>query len=193
MPRRSEAKAGPLVSAVSRETREHKYKIMGRPQVFGKLIEKLETSPLTESDIVYILSRVRKLIEIDYLKSKKKKWTILWFYCGFALHVMMDKNITEPIYKNLKGIENGSDYSGIGFENFHKEFKLFLEENKLPQSIYINNRVQEFNNLLFSIYSDVPIILEKINKSEAREIKFDKNGMYSFSSKKLEDIIQGLS
>lgn len=179
------------VKVILWETRKHKYKIMGKSQIFEKLSKKLKTSPLIESDVVYILSRVRKLIEIDYLKSKKKRWIILWFYCSFALHAIMDKNIPEPIYENLKKIENGTDYSSIGFNDFHKDFFLFLQENKLPQSIYTNNKVQEFNDLLFSIYSDTPIIVEKIK--EVREIKFDKDGVYSFSSKKLEDIIQELN
>jgi hypothetical protein len=161
---------------------------MGAPEIFEKLAKTLENPSLSESEVIYILSRVRKLLEIDYLKSPKEnreKSPILWFYCSFALHVIMDHELPDPIYKNLIAIKDGADYSSVGFSNFHEEFRNFLKRKGLPESIYTLNRISEFNARLLSIFSNTPILL----KRDKYEVKFDKNGIISFSQyKKVEDL-----
>jgi hypothetical protein len=131
---------------------------MGKTQILDKLSRKLEIPPSSESDAVYILSRVRKILEIDKKRNDKG---VLNFYCNLALHSRID-NVPKQVLGSLTRIKDGVDYSNsiIGFEDFHKEFKKFLNENKLPESIYTEiHGVKKFNELLLNIYSDTPIIL----------------------------------
>lgn len=150
---------------------------MGRSQIFEKLSRKLEEPFLSESDVVYILSRVRKILEID---KKKKDKSVLNFYCNLALHSGIN-DVPKQILESLIRIKDGTDYSNsiIGFEDFHKEFKTFLKENKLPESIYTTEKcVREFNKLLLDIFSDTPIILILKNKYQ---ITLNSNGIISGS------------
>jgi hypothetical protein len=167
---------------------------MAKEEIFDKLKQKLETEHLSEEGVIYILSRVRKLLEIDYLKRKHQngdsaipRFHVLWFYCSFALHVIMDRNLPDSVYKSLIKIKDGTDYSGIWYPDFHKEFRIFLKENNLSESIYTQNRIIKFNSLLNSIYSNTPIILEDIKY----KVSIDQNGGILFEPyKDLKDIIE---
>jgi len=139
---------------------------MGKSQIIEKLSKKLSESLSSEADVVYVLSRTRKIIEIDNLKES---YGVLNFYCNFALHSKIDR-IPKKIHDMFIKIKDGGVYPNnytktiIGFEDFHKDFQKFIKEKELPEYIYKTaGEIKKFNNLLTAIYSDTPvtIIIEK--------------------------------
>lgn len=152
---------------------------MGKIQILEKLSNKLKSAPTSEEDIVYILSRIRKIIEInDY----PKRYRILNFYCNLAFHSRIDrcpKKVADMLKRILKGttsskrVFKSSTYSNsiVNFTDFHAQLQKFLKEYKLLD-FYQNYKISDFNKILNEIYSDTPITLRMVEC----EIKVDANG-----------------
>lgn len=149
---------------------------MAKKQIIEKLDKKLKLVPTSESDVVYILSRIRKILEID---KKKEIYDCLNFYCNLALHSKIDRlpKSTSSMFVRIKdGGTNSKAYSNsiIGFEDLHQQLKNFLKEYNLSDIIYTEKYgVKKFNKLLLGIYSDTPIILTIEKKFE---IVIDRDG-----------------
>lgn len=144
---------------------------MGQEQILKKLTSKLTTVPTSEADVVYILSRIRKILEQN---NYPEKYCRLNFYCNLALHSKIDRP-PKSIIDLLWGIKNGDPNNSIfEFTNqLHEQLHEFIKEFGLPDTIYKEpHGVKHFNKLLFDIYSDTPII---INISKRVEVVFGAN------------------
>ena len=142
---------------------------MGQLKILEKLSNKLKSAPASEEDAVYILSRIRKILEID---DFPEKYSILNFYCNLALHSRIDR-FPKKVSDMLQRVRRGTDYSNsiVNFTDFHAQLKDFLKEYDLP-NFYKNYKIGNFNKLLNAIYSDTPITLRCVEY----EIKIDSNG-----------------
>lgn len=139
---------------------------MGEKEIKDKLQRKLNSVPEDEEDVVYILSRIRKILEIE---DYPEKFAILNFYCNLALH----SKITKPpkiVVKKLKEIQDGSgDYPKTFFEvtlsDFHNQLKEFCMDYGLS-NFYSDEEQKKnlasFNNLLIDVFSHTPIRIEYI-------------------------------
>lgn len=149
---------------------------MANKQILEKLAEKLKTVPVSESDVVYILSIIRKVLEIN---NYPEAYSALNFYCNLALHPKIDrlpKSISDMLVRIKDGGTNPKAYSNsiIGFEDLHQQLISFLKEYNLSDIIYTEEYgVKKFNKLLLGIYSDTPIIL---TIEEKFEIVIDEEG-----------------
>jgi len=158
------------------------FKDMSKEQIIEKLSQKLSIVLSSESDVVYILSRIRKILE-QQSKDDRKKYCCLNFYCNLALHSKIErlpKSTKEMLLKIKDGELNPSAYQNsiLGYQDFHKQLIDFLKEFGLPSNIYNEKYgVKKFNQLLNDIYSDTPIILTNKQKIE---VTIDKNGGISF-------------
>jgi hypothetical protein len=145
---------------------------MSKLQIIEKLTKKFEKSPASEEDVVYVLSRIRKILEInDY----PEKFSILNFYCNLALHSRIDrypKQVQEMLLRVHKGEELSN--SIINFMDLHNQLYTFSVEYSLPNWSE-KYKVNDFNKLLNSIYSDTPITLKVVDF----EISIDANGLIS--------------
>lgn len=132
---------------------------MGATELREKLGIALKEELKKESQVIYILSRIRKVMEIDRTKSKYK---ILNVFCNWALHTKIDraedmKNIWEEfIFK-----KESRTYDLI-FKDFVRDFIQFLKDNYniKPTLDYMNN----FIRLLTETISDTPIAIYKVKK-----------------------------
>jgi len=127
---------------------------MGREQIYYKLQKELEKDVLEESQVVYILSKIRKLLEIYKIQGKYK---FLNFYCNWAFHSKIDR--TEKVSKILIDFINGNQRERfLTFKEFISELKTFLEEFELPTKIIeIEKNYYHFLNILLDIYSETPL------------------------------------
>lgn len=134
-----------------------------------KLQEELLKPLETEVQVVYILTRVRKLLEIG---KKEKEFEILKFYCDWALHDQIDRIKDDNSIKVfLKKVVAGDDGAMINhilfFTHFHESFLKFLKAFDLPTTIYSDPRNRsKLNRLLAQIYSDTPVILKEVKKTK---------------------------
>lgn len=144
-----------------------------RGDIQEKLQGELKKEIKEESQVVYILSRIRKLLEID---KKLDKYNILKFYCDWSLHNEIDRHQTL-LTELLGDMPDGEKTNGLlTFEIFRRELEFFIEEYKLETYIYKNaENESNFKKLLVSIYSEVPLII----KSKKKQIITLKTGDFS--------------
>ena len=127
---------------------------MGKTQIESKLEVELKKRIKSELQVVYILSRIRKLLEIENLKGK---YPVLNFYCNWSLHSEMtrtDSNAINTIFREF--IEKPDEKHKLSFHlQFLEQFKKFLKENKLPTMS--DKNFNSFRFQLQKIISDTPI------------------------------------
>lgn len=127
---------------------------MGVSEILEKLNREINKKIFEESQVVYILSRIRKYLET---KELKRKYKYLNFYCNWALHSRINR--TEPVSEILRDFNNGIDNGKfLKFEYFYNDFKSFLDDEKLNSEIILENEnYLRFINLLLDILSDTPV------------------------------------
>jgi len=130
-----------------------------KTELLSKLQIELNKEIKTEPQVVYILSRVRKILELDKNQNNYKK---LKFYCDWALHAEIDK-ATKTFQTELKNFVEGDLAAGdkvITFQHFHEDFLAFLDAYKISPTNYLHaDNKFEFWKLLAQIYSDTPLIV----------------------------------
>ena len=96
------------------------------------------------------------------LETRKDKYSLLMFYCNWALHIKISKASSIRAVKTfLDGAENNDDkaLAFFNFESLKEELKIFLIDFSLPKEIVENNmKWGDFTNLLREILLDTPII-----------------------------------
>lgn len=127
-----------------------------------KLQVELNQSIEGEPQVVYILSRVRKILEIGG-KEKEQEYNKLKFYCDWALHSKI--NNVGAVRDILDGIvarkgEAGADLT-MRFTTLHEELKRFIAEYGLSTTIYDSDENRfPFEMYLSQIYADTPLIID---------------------------------
>lgn len=126
---------------------------MGQFEIIEKLKKELGKDIKDESQVVYILSRIRKYLE---LKNQKSKYKYLNFYCNWALHAKLDR--TEPISDGLREIAklNEEGIKFLTFRHLQTDLKNFFGKNNIREDI-LDKQWLNFSNLLVDIYSDTPL------------------------------------
>lgn len=130
---------------------------MGQGQLINKLSKVLDQDVTSEIQMVYILSRIRKVLELNNIKDR---YSILNFFSNWALHTEIEKG-AYPISPFLtKVIVNDTDDDGFGyFDLLFDDLDKFLIEFKLPKRIMNANRLP-LRNILGDIFSDTPLIIQ---------------------------------
>jgi len=137
---------------------------MGLLDIKQKLRLELEKEIKEESQVVYILSRIRKILEID---KKEKKYKVIKLYCDWALHPEIEN--VEPIRPLLNSVIEGNriaEANFVSFTPFYKEFSEFLIEYDLPKDVFGRNNWLMFDKFLSQIYSDTPLIIKTITRKK---------------------------
>ena len=142
---------------------------MSKPDVLTKLSNKLQSTPTSEEDLIYILSRARKILELE---DHPDEFAVLNFYCNLALHTKIDQRIPKEIAEGI--IRSHTDYKGehphpfLGYPHFHKQFGRFLTDHQLPNFYKFKDfNIVKFIDLLNSIYSDTPVVVNLITQYKA--------------------------
>jgi hypothetical protein len=125
---------------------------MGEVEIKEKLREVLSRENISEVELVYIFSRIRKILE----PNKGADFPIVYFYCNWALHVKINK-VPQALLDEL--IRSHEEYTASPFivhRSFYEELVRFLEKHNLPQP---KIRPVQFLDTMVKIYSDTPVIL----------------------------------
>lgn len=126
-----------------------------RNNIKEKLQSVLQKEDFEETDVIYILSRIRKLLEID---GNKKDFKVLNFYCNWALHAQIDD--VGPISKQLEK-PNVVISLMHAYPDLDADLKRFLISHNLNGGLFENDKkLIKFHHLLSDIYSDTPLILK---------------------------------
>lgn len=132
-------------------------------QILEKLKKHLLKDSFEESDVVYILSRIRKLIEISKIEGNAEKYNELNFFCNWALHVQIDRFV--PLTDLLINIKTGSNSPTEIFPIFVSKLSIFLNDRELKSPILSSRDVQmNFLEKLGKIYEDTPLVVRENGK-----------------------------
>lgn len=157
--------------------------------ILEKLRNVLNEDISNEIQVVYVLSRTRKILEID---KKKPKYEILNFYCDWALHSKIDRFKDDGLMNSILQKFIDDPTSGfLDFKDFHKSFKEFLKEYELETMIYKDtNSLYIFNKILCDIYKDSPLILyiKKGKKITINDVTLNKDNDHILIGFNVEDI-----
>jgi hypothetical protein len=129
-----------------------------------KLLTELSEEINTERQVIYILSRIRKILESD---KKKKKYKVLNFYCNWALHAEIeDISSVKDLVDGILSEDSKALLEFMKFNIFHTEFKKFLSEYGLPTNISDDEALRlNFNINLSNIYTDTPMVIKEIKRT----------------------------
>jgi hypothetical protein len=129
-----------------------------------KLADELTKSIDSEAQVVYILSRVRKILESDNNKAHKA----LVFYCNWALHSKIDD---ISAVKDLVSGVLSKDSKALGefttFSIFHTDLQKFLVAYHIPVDLISTPEWQHnFNIYLSNIYTDTPMVIKQTTRKK---------------------------
>ncbi len=122
--------------------------------IIEKLNRELISQIKTEPQVVYILSRIRKILEIENIKDK---FPVLNFYCNWSLHSEISKTDGKKINAILKEfVENKEKQYKLNLHlKFAEEFNTFLKSHFLPT--LDGKQLNNFRFILGQVISDTPI------------------------------------
>lgn len=168
---------------------------MGRQEIIEKLDRELKKDLREECQVVYILSRIRKILEAVKTVSSigsDRKYQLLWFYCSWVLHYVMDKSSTQKLLKKLfadeidnkKSAKENARMLKCNNPDFFKlsslklELHEFFKEHELSFDL-LDNKWSIFCPILLEIIKETPI---RFTSGSLQEIKLirDKNGDYCY-------------
>lgn len=141
---------------------------MAQPEIQEKLVKALTEDIHSEAQVVYILSRIRKYLEI---LGHTKDFRVLRFYCNWALHTKIER--TEAVTTGLREFIAGKDEGKfINFDYFLTDLRKFLVDFAFPTKL-LDDKTNfiRFMNLLVAVYSDTPLI---VPAEESRTITIAK-------------------
>ena len=162
-------------------------------EIIRKLDLELKKEIKGEARVVYILSLIRKILEI---KNQKDKFKLLNFYCNWSLHVSLSVKrtkqvITDMLDQDIDCSKRASDIARKLNSNHADFFKLndikkelvkFIADNDLSPAL-TNKRQQwvEFVSMLLQIIQDCPVIcIESSKKIKTMKLQRNKKNEYYY-------------
>jgi hypothetical protein len=147
---------------------------MGRHAIADKLAPKVQEAITTESQVVYILVELRKLLEHDHLKSK---YDIINFYGNWVVHTRLEQSaIAEKIvryFDDLHRLQTGESrtmQSGIsrliGHLPFQTQLRDCLAHFSLPTMLCEDAQFGAFRVQLGQVIKDCPLFIQNRNHQE---------------------------
>lgn len=144
-------------------------------QISKKIIDAFNDKNFNERDLVFILSRIRKMLESF---NSFGKYKFLSLYCNWALHVQIDKTDVLSdlnIFIDDKNIEEEVRF--MSHQHFFAELRKFDTEY-LGQSLVLGPEdTTKIADLLNEIFSDTPLIISRPEKIKV-EIKVENDKTY---------------
>lgn len=137
---------------------------MAEIDILQKLSKKFESTPQSEEDVIFILSRIRKIIEKE---NYPEKYSILNFYCNLALHTKIDKRVPKKLADELVRVHVNLEYSHpfFGYPDLHTQMGEFIKDHNLPDFYkHQDFKGSDFIKLLNSVYCDTPVIVKIVKE-----------------------------
>jgi len=123
-------------------------------EIIKKLENELSLDINSERQVVYILSRIRKLIEFE---KSENKYPYLSFYTDLSLHSLIDRTGREPRHSILEEfIKIPTSTHRFGFHtDFSNDLNNFFSDHNLNQ--LSEDNLESFIFELGKVISDTPI------------------------------------
>lgn len=142
--------------------------------ILDKISKELNNGIDTEPKALYLLAEIRKYID-EYNHEEESRYSNLYFYCDWVLHIEMDRapaksilNRFESIFSGINDLKETSNTFKKQEKDFYyfvdlkEELRSFLKINNLPTELIENsNKWFRFKKLLVEILMDCPLVNER--------------------------------
>lgn len=151
-------------------------------EIISKLKEVIKRSINNELQVIYILTRIGKVLELE---NKKDSFPVLKFYRDWSVHTVLDRKKHHKVIGILKEfIEKKKNRHVFSLHaQFCSELNTFLKKHDLPQ--LNKNRLGNFIFYLGKVISDTPIEVavdgQQYSISISEPVKKDWSGLYTIS------------
>ena len=163
-------------------------------EIIKKLNLELKKEIKDEARVVYIMSLIRKILDVE--KNQKSKFKLLNFYCNWSLHVdlsrpkttqvitdMLDRDIDCSKSAHDIGVKLNSNHADFfKLNDIKKEIDKFLADNDLPSTLTKKSKQWiKFVKLLLKIIEDCPVVCTKSSEKIKRmELQKNENDEYEY-------------
>ncbi len=149
-----------------------------RADIHEKLRSEVESGVSRESQVVYILANIRKILELN---GNPEEFTHLKFYCNWALHSKLSGSeaqhvlrMLEPIYSYLlkrKEVPDNSDsvkLANMGL--FQEKLSTFLQKFAIKDFTRGMNDWVLFMYLYSKVIEDCPLVISSDNPINIKNV-----------------------
>lgn len=164
--------------------------IMNTPISHIKLSKELAKNIVDESQVVYILSQIRKIIDDENISIK---YDILYLYCDWVLHSKLDRPKKRKFFidKFDSQLVNKNSSTEIArtilinqrhffvLNELKKQLENFLCDKNIPSNILIRPGWTKFVELLLAILMECPVDIGG-NRIKSLSIAQDDLGRYVY-------------
>lgn len=154
-----------------------------RSGIISKLKEVIKKNITGELQVVYILTRIGKILEME--GGEERNYPVLKFYRDWSVHTVLDRKKHDKVIGILKEfIEKKENRHIFGLhEQFCLELNTFLKKHNLP--CLNKSRLNNFVFYLGKVISDTPIEVtiegQQFCISISEPVKKGWSGLYTIS------------
>jgi len=149
------------------------------PEIVQKLCAEIRDGFNKESQVVYLLAGVRKILEQE--ASTSDEYFYLKFHCDWTLHAKLDRASAQRIlahfnsahFQLLKGenLTSNSEAEKISkMHQFREELSKFLRAHAIDEFSKCTDTWAKFIYLYARVIKDVPLVIRGNTLSEVKEI-----------------------
>jgi hypothetical protein len=154
-----------------------------RVDIQSKLSKCLNIQDLRESDVVYVLVQIGKIIEQG---SIHENYDTLWFYRNWIAHpkIGSQTSFVKKLKERLKNLHIGSEiitpklFGFVSFIELKNEIIRFyhqqVDQNLIPSRVFL----ESFKKLLLQVIADVPVTIV-LDDSSVITIAYDISGHFN--------------
>ena len=165
---------------------------MAKEAIIEKLENALTDQIENECQVIYILTRASKILDIN---DQRQKYSTINFYRNWSVHAVLSQGSTasfispkfDPHIDITKGGHDiakdliSANESFFKLKDLKNELRLFCEEYGLPTELFDNaNNWRAFMELLLEIIKDCPIV---IKNSKVRQMTLVGSSFEDYSYK----------
>ena len=157
-----------------------------KTEIIEKLKKYSDQVPKEESDVVYFIVQVGKIIESQKME---KDFPVLWFYRNWVVHYQLDKRVKDGRTVMLDKLNqaalsmssgDGNEFNlrfgeAISFDHLNNEIVKFCTSNDLAIPKQVDAVwLKEFNRFLLRILIDLPLLPPNDARYVFEEFRFNR-------------------
>jgi hypothetical protein len=149
------------------------------PQIIEKLRAEIHSGIIKESQVVYLLAGIRKILERENPPSEK--YFYLKFHCDWTLHAKLDRKPAQHVLSHfnvahlplLKGesLTSNNEADKISkMDQFREELSDFLRSNSINDFSAAPDAWTKFLYLYARVIEDIPLVIRSDSSAEIKEV-----------------------
>jgi hypothetical protein len=153
-------------------------KVLMTPQIIEKIQAELRAGIKTESQVVYVLAEIRKIIERE---GSSARYEYLEFHCNWVLHSRLGGKFAQHVLRQFDSghlkLVKGEHFSASyevekisKMDGFREELSAFLKAHSITDISKSSDTWSKFLFLYAQVIEDVPLLIWADSSAATREV-----------------------